>query len=64
MAQKARIAKVPEAGGKAGTWTAVTGYLGVGFAGTPTSQGLQVNGPNANVQLCVADAALQPSSIE
>lgn len=49
---------------KANTWTALSGYLGLGFAGTPTSVGFKIHGPEANVQLCVADVALEPLSVE
>lgn len=49
---------------KANTWTALSGYLGVGFAAAPVSLGLKIHGPEANVQVCVADVALQPLSVE
>lgn len=49
---------------KANTWTALSGYLGLGFAGTPTSVGLEIHGPEGGVQLCVADIALQPLRVE
>jgi endo-1,4-beta-xylanase len=49
---------------QANTWTLLNGYLGVGFAGTPASLGLKLHGPAANVQLCVADVALQPLGVE
>lgn len=49
---------------RANTWTALTGYLGVGFQGTPTSLGVKLHGPASGVQLCVAEVALRPLSVE
>lgn len=49
---------------KASTWTALTGYLAVGFNGVATSLGLKVHGPEGGVQLCVADVTLQPLRVE
>jgi endo-1,4-beta-xylanase len=48
----------------ANTWTAISGYLGVGFESAPTSLGLKLHGPESDVQLCVTEVALQPLSVE
>lgn len=36
-------------------WVELTGYFGLGFAGTPTAISLQFSGPAAGVELCVMD---------
>lgn len=41
-------------------WREVAGYVGLGFEGTPTALQLQIQGPGAGVDLCVADVRLQP----
>lgn len=36
-------------------WVELTGYFGLGFAGTPTAISLEFSGPPAGVDLCVMD---------
>jgi len=47
----------------AGTWIELSGYLGLGFEGTPTAVSLKIDGPGSGIELCVADVRLQPLSI-
>lgn len=43
-------------------WTLLTGYFGLGFEGTPSAIDLEIDGPPAGVDLCVADVQIQPLS--
>jgi hypothetical protein len=45
-------------------WVDLTGYLAVGFNGTPSAVGLVLNGPAAGVELCTSDVALAPLHVE
>lgn len=40
-------------------WTELTGYFGLGFEATPAAVTLEIYGPPAAVELCVADVRLQ-----
>lgn len=47
-----------------GSWIELSGYLTLGFDGTPTAIELEIDGPEANVELCVAEVALQPLTVD
>jgi hypothetical protein len=48
----------------AGVWTLLNGDLGVGFEGAPDALRLTLSGPDAGVELCVADVALSPLIVD
>jgi len=43
-------------------WIQLAGYVSLGFAATPTAIDLQISGPPAGVDLCVAGVELRPLS--
>jgi hypothetical protein len=47
-----------------GAWTLLNGDFGVGFEGTPDAVSLTISGPDAGIDLCVADAMLQPLTVD
>jgi endo-1,4-beta-xylanase len=45
-----------------GDWVQLAGYVSLGFATAPAGVDLQISGPPAGVELCVADVELRPLS--
>jgi len=55
------IATVPA---EPGTWTELSGYLGLGFEVPVTGASLVIDGPPAGIELCLRGATLRPLSPE
>lgn len=49
---------------QAGHWRELSGYLALGYEGTPSAVSLEIAGPEPDVTLCVAGVRLEPLSIE
>ena len=43
-------------------WIQLAGYVSLGFTATPTAIDLQISGPPAGVDVCVAGVELRPLS--